>query len=413
MTKKRVTAAFALLVAAALLVSLLPLLPFSMPQAVAEQWTGSYEGSYYDNLNENLDGLQFREQLAQLITDTHSYQTTYNELSSVYAQSDADPYNNGNVIWFYTGTSVPYDGLGGSAGDTNREHVWPKDGGRAFPEKSGPGSDAHHLRPTEQQLNSARGSLNFDEVAQTSSNIVKENGSSSYGNAENGVDALLQDMRTLYELVKRDHPAIPFILFGHSMGSLLARAYASRDGEDFDAFIFCGTAGRPAGLAFARFIARREARRAPDRPSRLLERLCFGGYNRAVGSSRTAFDWLSRDAAEVDRYVADPACGFTFTAAGMRDVLDALLDVCGTEWASRVPDAPILLASGDCDPVGGRGGGGVRQAAGWLRQSGHGTVELKLYPGARHELLNETNRDEVYQEILNWCESKLSNRAVR
>ena len=132
MTKKRVTAAFALLVAAALLVSLLPLLPFSMPQAVAEQWTGSYEGSYYDNLNENLDGLQFREQLAQLITDTHSYQTTYNELSSVYAQSDADPYNNGNVIWFYSGTSVPYDGLGGSVGDTNREHVWPKDGGRGF-----------------------------------------------------------------------------------------------------------------------------------------------------------------------------------------------------------------------------------------------------------------------------------------
>ena len=222
---------------------------------------------------------------------------------------------------------------------------------------------------------------------------------------ENGVDALLQDMRTLYELVKRDHPAIPFILFGHSMGSLLARAYASRDGEDFDAFIFCGTAGRPAGLAFARFIARREARRAPDRPSRLLERLCFGGYNRAVGSSRTAFDWLSRDAAEVDRYVADPACGFTFTAAGMRDVLDALLDVCGTEWASRVPDAPILLASGDCDPVGGRGGGGVRQAAGWLRQSGHGTVELKLYPGARHELLNETNRDEVYGDIALFIET--------
>lgn len=222
---------------------------------------------------------------------------------------------------------------------------------------------------------------------------------------ENGVDALLQDMRTLYELVKRDHPAIPFILFGHSMGSLLARAYASRDGEDFDAFIFCGTAGRPAGLAFARFIARREARRAPDRPSRLLERLCFGGYNRAVGSSRTAFDWLSRDAAEVDRYVTDPACGFTFTAAGMRDVLDALLDVCGTEWASRVPDAPILLASGDCDPVGGRGGGGVRQAAGWLRQSGHGTVELKLYPGARHELLNETNRDEVYGDIALFIET--------
>ena len=213
MTKKRVTAAFALLVAAALLVSLLPLLPFSMPQAVAEQWTGSYEGSYYDNLNENLDGLQFREQLAQLITDTHSHQTSYNELSSVYAQSDADPYNNGNVIWFYTGTSVPYDGLGGSVGDTNREHVWPKDGGSAFPEKSGPGSDAHHLRPTETQLNSTRGSLNFDEVAQTSSNIVKENGSSSYGNAENGVDALCYKSGSFFYPAKGYRGATARILF--------------------------------------------------------------------------------------------------------------------------------------------------------------------------------------------------------
>ena len=213
MTKKRVTAAFALLVAAALLISLLPLLPFSMPQAVAEQWTGSYEGSYYDNLNENLDGLQFREQLAQLITDTHSYQTTYNELSSVYAQSDADPYKNGNVIWFYTGTSVPYDGLGGKVGDTNREHVWPKDGGRAFPEKSGPGSDAHHLRPTEQQLNGTRGSLNFDEVAQTSSNIVKENGSSSYGNAENGVDALCYKSGSFFYPAKGYRGATARILF--------------------------------------------------------------------------------------------------------------------------------------------------------------------------------------------------------
>lgn len=226
-----------------------------------------------------------------------------------------------------------------------------------------------------------------------------------YFGPENGWDALVQDMRTLFDLVKRDHPAIPFILFGHSMGSFLARAYAGRDGEDFDAFVFTGTAGRNPALGIAKLLARREIRRqGADQPSELLNRLSFGSYNRAVGGKRTAFDWLSRDEAQVDRYVADPACGFTFTAAGMRDLFAGLEEISGARWAARVPDKPILIASGERDPVGGRNASGVRQVAAWLRQSGH-TVELKLYPLARHEVLNETNRDEVFGDIALFIET--------
>lgn len=226
-----------------------------------------------------------------------------------------------------------------------------------------------------------------------------------YFGPEKGWDALVQDMRTLLELVRRDYPAIPYILFGHSMGSFLARTYAGRDGRDFDAFIFCGTAGRNPVLGIAKLLARREIRRlGADQPSKLLDNLSFGSFNKTVGENRTAFDWLSRDNAQVDRYVADEACGFIFSAAGMRDLFDGLGEVSSAEWASRVPDKPILVIAGDCDPVGGRDGKGVKQVAGWLRRTGH-TVECKLYPGARHEILNETNRDEVFGDIALFIET--------
>lgn len=142
----------------------------------------TYEGEYYKSIDESKTGLSLRSALRDLITDTHKTYTSYDGLEDVYRVADADPEKPGNIIWFYSGTSISYKGLGGSVGATNREHVWPKDSGKAFPEKSGPGSDAHHLRPTECQMNSTRGSLSFGEVEQTSSNIVKENGSTSYKN---------------------------------------------------------------------------------------------------------------------------------------------------------------------------------------------------------------------------------------
>ncbi len=135
---------------------------------------------YYEGLNESLTGTAFRSELASLITSTHKTYTSYAGLADVFPESDADPNKAGNILWFYTGTSVSFSGSFSTG--TNREHVWPKDGGDAFPASSGPGSDAHHLRPTNANLNSTRGSNSFGEVAQTSSNIVAENGSKSYKN---------------------------------------------------------------------------------------------------------------------------------------------------------------------------------------------------------------------------------------
>ncbi len=147
----------------------------------AEAATTYTADNYYDSLDTSKTGKAFRAELADLITDTHTKLTSYSDLEWVFETADADPDREGYIIWFYTGTSVKYNGFGGSTGATNREHVWPKDGGAAFPEKDGPGADAHHLRPTEQQLNSTRGSISFGEVPQTTGNIVKENGKTNYG----------------------------------------------------------------------------------------------------------------------------------------------------------------------------------------------------------------------------------------
>lgn len=141
-----------------------------------------YEGDYYKSIDSSKTGLALRSDLAKLVTDTHKNYTTYDGLAKVYKTTDADSNNPNNIIWFYTGESVKFSGFGGDVGTTNREHVWPKDSGKAFPAKSGPGSDAHHLRPLETQLNSTRGSKSFDEVPQIKSNIAQHNGSTNYKN---------------------------------------------------------------------------------------------------------------------------------------------------------------------------------------------------------------------------------------
>lgn len=135
---------------------------------------------YYTDLDTSSNGATFRSKLAQLIADTHKKQTSYDDLRDVYKKSDADPNKSGNIIWFYTGTSVSF--TGSFSGNTNREHVWPKDGGNAFSRESEAGSDAHHLRPLEHDLNSTRNSHQFGEVPTIAANIVKQAGSTSYDN---------------------------------------------------------------------------------------------------------------------------------------------------------------------------------------------------------------------------------------
>lgn len=191
--KRKVTCALLPLVLAALLCTcILPMAATPAASAAAPEvsglndWTSAYTGDYYDNLNVDLTGAAFRNELAKLITDTHKKNPTYDELKTIFKTTDADPDNPGNVIWFYTGTSAEYTGAMDS-GDyrTNREHVWPKQGGNAFPAQSDAGSDAHHLRPLNSQLNNTRDNHQFGEVPQTISNRVCQDGvSKDYGTSD-------------------------------------------------------------------------------------------------------------------------------------------------------------------------------------------------------------------------------------
>lgn len=160
----------------------LPSVTNSSNVAIADSSTTAYySGNYYNSIDTSLRGDDFRDKLANLITTTHTNYTSYAGLANAYKTTDAVPNKSGYITWFYTGTEVKFSGFGGSGGQTNREHVWPKDGGSAFSETSECGSDAHHLRPTECNLNSTRGSKSFGEVEQSTQNVVNQNKSASYG----------------------------------------------------------------------------------------------------------------------------------------------------------------------------------------------------------------------------------------
>ncbi len=141
--------------------------------------------AYYASIDGMTFGTTLLNSVRSLITTTHKRETTYNELRDVFKKTDADPNKSGSIIWFYSGTSTSFSGtFGSSANTTNREHVWPKDNGKAFPAESKAGSDAHHLRPTEALLNNVRNNKSFGEVAQTSGNIAKQGNSTSYATGD-------------------------------------------------------------------------------------------------------------------------------------------------------------------------------------------------------------------------------------
>ncbi len=225
-----------------------------------------------------------------------------------------------------------------------------------------------------------------------------------YFGDQNGWDHLIQDNKTMHDLVLADYPSVARILFGHSMGSFLARTYAGRMGVDFDAFVFSGTAGANPALPVAKMIAKSAIKKGKGKqPNEQLNALSFAAYNKKFKPARTECDWLSRDTANVDRYVADPLCGFVFTSNAFFDLFTGLQEVSNLNWAKRVPNRPIFLMSGSNDPVGNMGKG-VKQVEKWLLKSGH-NVTTKLYPEGRHEMLNETNRSEVYNDVLLFIET--------
>lgn len=232
---------------------------------------------------------------------------------------------------------------------------------------------------------------------------------SAYGYfGEGGCRNLIRDMHKLYEIVRQDYPDIPYFLLGHSMGSFLARSYTAQFGKELSGAIYIGTCGDAGAAVYTAEKLLANAiikKKGPKSHDPLFARLSTQQYNKAFRPARTPNDWISRDAAQVDIYTNDPLCGFDLTVSGYRDIVYLQAEVSSGDWFKKVPDIPILILSGDCDPVG-NFGKGVKKVAERLEKTGH-TVRLVLYPQARHAILTETNKDEVYEEILNFLESAI------
>ena len=221
-----------------------------------------------------------------------------------------------------------------------------------------------------------------------------------------GSDAVLDDVRDLGERLAADHPGVPRFLLGHSLGSAVALASAARDGAGLDGLVLSGPLGTAPGLAAA--VPELQAAVAAgmgDQPMAVL-----GAFNAPFEPARTPYDWLTRDPAEVDAYLADPLCGDDMPptygyGAGM---FELIARSASPESLDRLPPGlPVLVLSGSRDPVGGEEAEYVTALAELLRERGL-SVEQHVYPDARHEVFNETNRDEVTADLLAWLEQRLS-----
>ncbi|WP_220815074.1 alpha/beta hydrolase [Pseudomonas paralcaligenes] len=226
---------------------------------------------------------------------------------------------------------------------------------------------------------------------------------------QDGWNKVVGDLSTLNHHIRREHPRLPIFLLGHSMGSYIGMAYLMQHSCSLHGAILSGSNYQPLGLyKAAGLIARVERwRLGPRGRSRLIDFLSFGSFNKAFKPNRTGFDWLSRDPQEVDKYVSDPLCGFVCTTQLWCDLMHGFQQITPVRNLAQIDSAlPLLVVGGDRDPVSdGKRLGDLAEA---LRSAGLLDVELKIYPEARHEVLNESNRDEVTDHLCDWLERALA-----
>ncbi|MFT3928367.1 MAG: alpha/beta hydrolase [Myxococcales bacterium] len=225
-----------------------------------------------------------------------------------------------------------------------------------------------------------------------------------------GWEKVVDDQQVLTEEIKSRHPGLPVVLFGHSMGSYIARGAALRHGDEYRALVLSGTGhDSPTVYKSLRMIIGAENLRLGKRgTSGLISKLTFEAFNKQFENPRTPCDWLSRDPAEVDKYVADPFCGFQCSNQLWHDVMTGLAEICTPSQIARMPKTlPVYVMSGEQDPVNNKLAG-IRKLRKAYEDAGMKSVTVRLYQGARHELTNETNRDEVTHDLLDWLNQQLA-----
>ena len=220
---------------------------------------------------------------------------------------------------------------------------------------------------------------------------------------------VVDDMDKLHDIMSNEYPELPYVLFGHSMGSFLTRTYLIKHPDKYDGVILSGTGHQsPAlvlgGNAAASVMAKLNGAMGDGAK---LDSLAFGTYLNKIENPRTKFDWLSRDTEQVDKYIADPLCGFVGKIGLYRDMMQGIKFITDKKNIAQMnKEKPVYFMSGDGDPVG-EYGKGVERAYKAFCDAGLHDVFMRLYPGGRHEMLNETNKEQVYQDILSWLNEKI------
>ncbi|MDR0817517.1 MAG: lysophospholipase [Clostridiales Family XIII bacterium] len=230
-----------------------------------------------------------------------------------------------------------------------------------------------------------------------------------------GPDHVTEDIHSLFDAVCSGDSmfppvshSLPKFLLGHSMGSFISRKYLTRYGDELAGCILSGTMGINPALAFGKALARLQVKvKGPKSAGRLLTVIAFGSYNKRIKNPVNRNAWLSTADDVCEVYEDDPYCGFPFTALGFVDLFTIMQEISAPGWAASVPkELPVYIFSGGEDPVGAYGKGPA-EVYDRLQKTGHRDLTLKIYPAGRHEMLNETNNAEVYDDVLTWVNDRL------
>lgn len=240
---------------------------------------------------------------------------------------------------------------------------------------------------------------------------VKSKGDLGFMAEPHPSDTIIADMHTLYGIIKDDVPGVPVFMLGHSMGSFLFRKYLMKYGKEVNGAIIMGTGFIPEkssrmGLSIVRLLAKFKGWR---KPSPFVEKMMFGGsYKRFnMDGSRPEDSWLTKDIDIVKKYYEDPRCTFKFTLNAYKGLIETVLKVCNQENTNKTPNhLPILIVSGEEDPVGDFGKG-VKKVYSMYKTAGIEDLSCVIYKDDRHEILNELDRNQVYRDILKWMVNRI------
>ena len=220
---------------------------------------------------------------------------------------------------------------------------------------------------------------------------------------------VVDDLKTVHDTMKEKYPDVPYVFFGHSMGSFLCRTYLIRFPDDCDAAIISGTGQQSpllvnSGLLISRLLVKKYG---PRGDGKILNDIAFGSYNDRIKFRYTDFDWLSRDEKNVQKYIDDPLCGFVAKCSLYRDMMEGIKFISSRDNAAKMNKTiPVYFMSGAADPVGDYGKG-VDKAYRMFCDVGMKDVTERLYPEGRHEMLNEINYLDVYRDIMTWLNEKV------